>query len=80
MNAQRVDDQLSCLPLASPANVLNTLDQLRNRIARLSPDMDARDLLELLGEFALTSLCLDRTEYHCRTRVEQSARRFSLIP
>lgn len=74
-----MDEQLSALPFGSPITVLNHLENLVVRVTKLTPDMSPEQCIRLLGELALTGLCLEHIEADCLRRAQETARRFSLI-
>lgn len=71
--------QLSCFPFASPANCENHLAQIVTTLQRLSPHLDERECLLLLGELSLVRLCLESIELQIRSRVTRQAKQLGLL-
>ena len=72
-------DQLSCLPFASPENVLLHAQQLVAILTRLGGDMDERQCLVLLAELSLVATRVATIEREIPQRVTTQAKRLGLL-
>lgn len=58
-----MDEQLSAMPFASPATVVNHLSQAVTRVTRLAPELTDSRCVRLLGELALFMTVLDEIQH-----------------